>query len=277
MEAAELVATRRRVAMVVPPSGVVIVPIADLRATPDDAAELVDQLHRAEPVRLLAARDGWYDVQSDDHYFGWIRGEAIAPTGGAGEGTVVARTLAGVLREPDARSEEIAVLPAGTPLPPRAGPGDPGWTAVAVRIRAGSEGVARGYVAAADVVDVADLPHRAPTADDLITTAEAFTGVPYLWGGTSGLGIDCSGFVQQVYRLNGIRLDRDADQQAMEGRRVETPERGDLVFFGRADVTHVGIARDPHSMLNALGGKSVQVDEIDGIGVGVLAIRRYLS
>lgn len=276
MEAAELAATRRRVAMVVPPSGVVLAPIADLRATPEDAAELVDQLHRAEPVRLLAGRDGWHYVQSDDHYFGWTRGESIAPTGGAGEGTVVTRTLARVHREPEARSEEIAVLPAGTPLPPRAALDDPPWIAVAVRIRAGSEGVARGYVAAADVVDIADLPHRAPTADDLVATAEAFIGVPYLWGGTTGLGLDCSGYVQQVYRLNGLRLDRDADQQAMEGRPVDRAARGDLVFFGERRVTHVALATGERTFLNApRAGSRVERGEI-GAGRSVLAIRRYL-
>ena len=115
-----------------------------------------------------------------------------------------------------------------------------------------------------------------PTADDLIGTAEGFVGVPYLWGGTTALGMDCSGFVQQVYRLNGVRLDRDAHQQAVEGRPVDVPARGDLVFFGKDSVTHVGIAVDERSFLSSPeAGKKVQLDALGG-GRNVLAIRRYL-
>jgi cell wall-associated NlpC family hydrolase len=88
--------------------------------------------------------------------------------------------------------------------------------------------------------------------------------------------MDCSGFVQQVYRLNGVRLDRDAHQQAVEGRPVDVPARGDLVFFGKGDVTHVGIALDPLTFLNAPeSGKKVQLDELR-TRRSVLAIRRYL-
>lgn len=271
MEAAELAATRTRVAMVAPPSAVVIAAIADVRATADGAAELVDQLHFGEQVTILATRQGWHYVQADDHYFGWSRAEGLAPLGPVRGRMVVARALAPAHRERDARSDAIAVLPAGTELPRR---GDEGpW--LSVTVPAGG-GVARAFVSLDDAVDLADLPHRPPTAGDLIATAEAFIGVPYLWGGTTGLGLDCSGYVQQVYRLNGLRLDRDADQQAMEGRPVERAARGDLIFFGERHVTHVALATGERTFLNApQAGRRVERGEL-GAGRNVLAIRRYL-
>src|SRR5439155_1420023 len=82
-----------------------------------------------------------------------------------------------------------------------------------------------------DLVEIDQLSHRYPTAADYLKTAESFIGVPYLWGGTTALGLDCSGFVQQVYRLNGVALPRDADQQAVLGRKVEVARAGDLMFF----------------------------------------------
>lgn len=112
--------------------------------------------------------------------------------------------------------------------------------------------------------------------DDLIATARAFLGTPYLWGGTSGHGIDCSGFVQQVYRLNGVGLDRDADQQALEGRAVDTPIAGDLLFFGSPAVTHVAMSLGGDDFIHApRRGGFVEEGKIGADRVPV-SIRRYL-
>lgn len=263
--------------MVIPPYGIVLAPIADLRAAPADESELVDQLHYTEHVRVLASRDGWHYVQAEDHYVGWIHGDAIEVMPGSHDGRVVGRTLAPVYREADTSSQVIGHLPAGTPLASRRSPYVDGpWIWENVRIRGERETALTGYVSLDDAVEIARLPHRPPTADDLIATAEAFIGVPYLWGGTTGLGIDCSGYVQQVYRLNGLRLDRDAHQQAMEGRPVEVPARGDLIFFGTQSVTHVGLATTERTFLNnRQKGTKVELSEL-GPGWSVLAIRRYL-
>jgi cell wall-associated NlpC family hydrolase len=248
----------------------VTAPIADLRASPDPAAELVDQVHYHEQPRVLGSRDGWHFVQAEDHYFGWIVAEAIRVVPALPQWRVVSVALAPVRRDPDASSPAIGSLAAGSPLsltyPSPEGP----WARAELNTTV-------GYVSLDDTVVIADLPHRSPTPDDLIATAEAFLDVPYLWGGTTALGIDCSGYVQQVYRLNGVRLDRDAHQQAVEGRPVDVPARGDLIFFGESDVTHVGIALDERTFLNAPeAGKKVQLDDLVGDGRNVLAVRRYL-
>src|SRR5438876_245729 len=97
--------------------------------------------------------------------------------------------------------------------------------------------------------------HAEPDEDsELVDQAhygECFLGRPYLWGGTTADGIDCSGFTQLVYRLNGVHLDRDAEQQAMEGRPVGSARPGDLFFFGDERVTHVAIATGEREFLHA--------------------------
>jgi cell wall-associated NlpC family hydrolase len=102
------------------------------------------------------------------------------------------------------------------------------------------------------------------TPERLIATAMRFIGIPYLWGGTSGKGFDCSGLTKVVYFLNGIHLPRDAGQQATAGAPVdpgaelEHVEIGDLLFFGsKADsttkqrVTHVGLYLGNRKFINA--------------------------
>jgi cell wall-associated NlpC family hydrolase len=111
---------------------------------------------------------------------------------------------------------------------------------------------------------------------DLLATAGAFMGVPYLWGGTTALGMDCSGFVQQVYRLNGVALPRDADQQAVLGRRVDQARAGDLFFFGEQSVTHVAIATNASEFVHApMAGGLVEHGRLGG-DRKLRGIRRYL-
>jgi cell wall-associated NlpC family hydrolase len=255
------------------------VPIADLRAMPGDGAELVDQVHFREWLRVLGETDGWRYVQAEDHYFGWIRSDRMTMLPGEFHGRAIGPAVAPVYRAPDKSSEIVAYIPAGAQLATKQSPCVDGpWIGIDSGVdRPEGATVYTGYVSLDDVIDPGDLPCRYPTPDDLITTAEAFLGVPYLWGGTTGLGIDCSGYVQQVYRLNGIRLDRDAHQQAMEGRAVKVPAPGDLIFFGEEGaVTHVALATGERTFLNAPErGKKVERGDLAGDRT-VLAIRRYL-
>jgi hypothetical protein len=265
MEAAQLARPRTRVAMVAPQRLSVTRGFVDVRAEPRDEAELVDQMHYGESAAILVRRSGWAFIQADDHYFGWIPEAAAAAQPVTHIGfRIVSLALADVHQAPDAASQVIERVPVGTwvPLHPRLD--KRGWI-----------WMPPGWLAIDATVLYDELPHRPPTVDDLIATAEAFLGVPYLWGGTTALGMDCSGYVQQVYRLNGIRLDRDADQQAMEGRPVEEARAGDLLFFGDARVTHVGIAIGDGTFLNAPQKGAVVERSAQGER-RLRAIRRYL-
>ena len=106
--------------------------------------------------------------------------------------------------------------------------------------------------------------------DKLVENALMYLNAPYLWGGRSPLGIDCSGFTQMVYRLQGVDLPRDAYQQAEVGTTlsfVEESEPGDLAFFDNAEgkITHVGIILEDNHIIHASG--KVRIDRIDQQGV----------
>lgn len=104
----------------------------------------------------------------------------------------------------------------------------------------------------------------------LINTAFSFLNAPYLWGGKTPLGIDCSGFTQMVYKLNGYKLLRDASQQATQGEAlsfIEESEPGDLAFFDNNEgaIVHVGIIMKDNYIIHAHG--KVRIDRIDHSGI----------
>ena len=104
----------------------------------------------------------------------------------------------------------------------------------------------------------------------LVKTAFSYLNAPYLWGGKTPFGIDCSGFSQMVYKLNGIQLKRDASQQAKQGENlsfIEESEPGDLAFFDNKEgtITHVGILLQDHRIIHAHG--KVRIDPIDQTGI----------
>ncbi|WP_300567306.1 C40 family peptidase [Flavobacterium sp.] len=105
---------------------------------------------------------------------------------------------------------------------------------------------------------------------NLINTAFMYMHAPYLWGGKTPFGIDCSGFTQMVYKLNGYKLFRDASQQANQGEAlsfIEECEPGDLAFFDNEEgnITHVGIIMDDNYIIHASG--KVRIDRLDHLGI----------
>lgn len=106
--------------------------------------------------------------------------------------------------------------------------------------------------------------------EHIIKTAFLYLNSPYLWGGKTPFGIDCSGFTQMVYKLNGYRLLRDASQQATQGEAlsfIEESEPGDLAFFDNSEgiITHVGIIMKDNYIIHAHG--KVRIDRLDHSGI----------
>ena len=104
----------------------------------------------------------------------------------------------------------------------------------------------------------------------LIATAFMYLNAPYLWGGKTPFGIDCSGFTQMVYKLNGYKIHRDASQQALEGEPlsfIEESEVGDLAFFDNEEgnIIHVGIIMENNYIIHASG--KVRIDRLDHLGI----------
>ena len=111
-----------------------------------------------------------------------------------------------------------------------------------------------------------------PEADKkkLTKTAFMYLNSPYLWGGRTPLGIDCSGFTQIVYKINGVKLSRDANQQANQGQTlsfIEESEAGDLAFFDDPEgkIVHVGLLLEDNYIIHACG--TVRIDRIDQSGI----------
>ncbi|MFE3868283.1 C40 family peptidase [Flavobacterium sp. LS2P90] len=112
----------------------------------------------------------------------------------------------------------------------------------------------------------------------LVNSAFMYLNAPYLWGGKTPFGIDCSGFTQMVYKLNGYKLLRDASQQSTQGEAlsfIEESEPGDLAFFDNdeGNIIHVGIIMDDNYIIHASG--KVRIDRLDHLGIYNAEINRH--
>lgn len=188
-------------------------------------------------------------------YPGWVPRRqltATPPTSSSTRATVLARTawLLTDARDP-ARVFRVSM---GTTLPVV------GSTARYVRVATPS-GQLRRLAAGVVAVHETGRPALAPSRSSVVTTAKRFLGLPYLWAGASGFGLDCSGLTSLVYRLHGIRIPRDAAPQSRHGTKVAHPGRGDLMFYAADGEVHhvsmyVGHGRMIHSPAT---GTSVEI------------------
>lgn len=113
---------------------------------------------------------------------------------------------------------------------------------------------------------------------NIVSTAYLYMNAPYLWGGKTPFGIDCSGMVQMVYKLNGYPLLRDASQQATQGEAlsfIEESEPGDLAFFDNEEgrIIHVGIIMEDNYIIHAHG--KVRIDRLDHLGIYNVDTKRH--
>ena len=212
------------------------VELADLRHKPSFEASVDTQVLFGEPITLYDARDGWAWVQLEtDRYVGYLPLAALAE--GFNEPTHVVRVnRTFIYPRPDIKA------PADTGLSLCASVGVEGREGNFARLAGG------GYVIAHHLMLCGER------IEDFVAVAEALTGAPYLWGGKSWLGIDCSGLVQVALARSGVVSPRDTDLQE---RALGTPlpieaaekdlRRGDLVFWKG----HVGVMRDEKILLHA--------------------------
>ncbi len=219
--------------------GIVRVSVANMRRDPEETSELVSQAIMGSLVRVLRQSGDWYLVQTPDKYLGWMYEDSfvIGTKTDADDWVTSPRVIVlatnGTLRgSPLLRSDPITDYVAGS-LMKNLGSAGP-WNKVAL-----PDGRV-GYVPS-DAVKDYDLwkKNTRPTPEGVERMGRSLLGIPYLWGGTSTKAMDCSGFTKTVYLMNGVQLNRDANQQAQQGVEVapgskfENLQKGDLLFFGR--------------------------------------------
>jgi cell wall-associated NlpC family hydrolase len=231
-------------------AAVVVTAVENMYSGPDAGRDVVSQALLGQDVKVLEGQDGFLRIETPDRYAGWISAGAVLPYAtpdapryaASGQIAEVTNLMAQVYREPDVTTARPRLqAPLSSRLEVLSGPPPrEGW--LAVRLPDGQT----GYLQAGDArVGAAGAERARPIPGQLVATARRFLGVPYLWGGMSAWGLDCSGFVSQVYRASGRILPRDADLQfgdpmALPVERGDL-EPGDLVFFGKTKVTHVGM------------------------------------
>lgn len=250
---------------------IVSVPAAPVRRKPRHQREMVNQLLFGEAVKVLNERGKlWVKVRSlHDNYEGWMtrtqleevtESEAKAGSSFVSSGLLNTITVAGAVMH----------IPAGSLLP--AFDGSNGKLGKVEYSYEGSH---------------IKKEEQQPGTVLLEKLTMQWLNAPYLWGGRTILGVDCSGFVQVNYRMMGIDLPRDAWQQAQEGsavKKLKEAQAGDLAFFDdKEEIVHVGILLGNDKIIHASG--RVRIDSIDKRGITssstgerthqLKAIRRY--
>lgn len=238
---------------------IVVVPVTNMYSGPSDNSDVVSQAIYGSNVTLITARGEWSRIQTADHYKGWVPSRHLRlvqnGTGYATTGTIlqVESLFANVYREPDVtRHKPVLTVPYETRLeviPDAANDETKEVKDKNVQVKKEDWLQVRlpdkrsAWIQSSDVL----LDPKPRSIAESIELGKRFQGIPYLWGGTSSFGFDCSGFTQMLVRARGIIMPRDADKQAAWSGVVAVEranlQPGDLLFFGSSprNIDHTGM------------------------------------
>ncbi|VAW23631.1 Dipeptidyl peptidase VI [hydrothermal vent metagenome] len=244
-------------------SGLSLIPV---RKEPSEKSEMITQVLYGEHFEILERMVGWCHIKfAFDGYVGWADQKMITP--------ISQRTFKKIEKSPSAvttdvftiipvNDEQNMMIVAGSTLPV--------WRPYKKVFRIEREVLPMsGNVSYGKIKNVRGL---------IISQSLKYFNAPYLWGGRSPFGIDCSGFTQIIYKMGGIKLPRDASEQVHCGTVVsfiEETQPGDLAFFDdeEGNITHVGIIWKRNKIIHASG--KVRIDNVDQFGVFNIDTKRY--
>jgi len=234
-------------------NSVVVVPVANMYSKPETNADVVSQAIYSENVSILQDEHGWLHIETPDRYTGWIESSSLlrrAPYAISGRIARVESLFASLYRERDITEHApVVTIPLGTRLEITAEPDGSNGRWLAAQLPDGrSAWIQRGDVSFSLAKD--SIP-------EVIAWSKRFLGLPYLWGGTSTFGFDCSGLTQTLYRRLGHLMPRDADLQAawsgLKPVASDELQPGDLLYFGSGPekITHTGMYIGNGQFINA--------------------------
>ncbi len=244
-------------------SGLSLIPV---RREPSEKSEMVTQILFGEFFEIFEQMVGWSHVKlAWDDYEGWVDSKMIT--------SLNERTFKKLKKKPFAVTGDIInIVPTynGQNLMLVAGSTLPIWRPYLKEFTIGKETHKAG----------GKIFYKKPSAprDVVISQALKYFNAPYLWGGRSPFGIDCSGLTQVVYKMTGIPIPRDASQQVKVGVAlgfVDEAQPGDLAFFDdeEGNIVHVGIIWKRNKIIHASG--KVRIDNVDQFGIFNVDLKRY--
>ncbi len=216
------------------------VSVSPMRAEVSEKSEMISQILYGETCEILETEGNFSKIKMDfDGYEGWVNS------------TVLKKQKSEISKNLVTQNYGVFDLPEGRNL-----------------LSLGSE----------VAFETENFVDKSNIRESLVETAKKFINVPYLWGGRSYFGIDCSALVQLVYKIHGITLPRDADKQAELGEArdfVEESEPGDLAFFEDETgfISHVGLVLSPFELIHASG--KVRIDSLDFSGIYNAEINKH--
>ena len=234
--------------------------IIPLRIEPNDRSEIVSQVLFGEHFEVIEQQKQWAKIRLDyDHYEGWIDSKQFLE--------ITPQDFETLCQD--------AVILNGDLVEYITAPGN-----VLMPIPLGASITFLNNV----TINTSNFDFEGlrvcgiKAKSEIIPTSFLYLNAPYLWGGKTPFGIDCSGFTQMVYKLNGYKLQRDASQQAMQGEAlsfIEESEPGDLAFFDNEEgnIIHVGIIMEDNYIIHASG--KVRIDRLDHLGIYNAEVNRH--
>lgn len=256
--------------------------VVDVYRDPSINSERVTQALHGEPAKILSQQGSWIEVMLPDQldYQGWVQKSALKSISSQKDWSnrqIVAVPYAKIRTSPNKSASVLEDLPLGTVVALDNSQQSNNFTEV--KLVDGR----KGYVLAEELLDYSDDASNV-SGEQILATAKQLMGQPYLWGGMTTPGIDCSGFIHTVFKVHNVRLHRDTDLQYLYDGTAVSSDRlqpGDLVFFEtyQSGASHIGIYAGNRKFLHASSSRGVNYDSLDSpyFSQRFLGAKRVLS